>query len=210
MCSAAFVSQTVPFLGDFQEMDVLLPSLYSRDAATATAGVNDRLIVAAMAQAATGTRPLIMPYLWLWPHAQLLPPVLLDAGVQVSGAFGADGLILWGSYSDVCRGQSGSGDNSTLCIPVRPVRTTQCGQCSTTRPVVPNIKGSCHNTSGFLNGSAGTLLAQCKDYAVRCAATSCSGSSSRRRDCHSAVSPSPCSRCFKGWRGMERGVSAKQ
>jgi hyaluronoglucosaminidase len=181
------------------EVDVLLPSLYSRDAADATTGVNDSLVVAEMVQAATGIRPLILPYLWLWPHTRLLSPGLLDAGVQVSAALGADGLILWGSYSDVCRGESGGGDNSTLC--------TQCGQCSTTMPVTPNIKGSCENISGFLNGSAGALLARCKDYAEHCAAAACSdhGRCSRNVSaelgCSAGGKPATCI-CDPGWGGL--------
>ena len=60
--------------------------------------------IAELVRNATGRRPGVFPFVWLWPRASGgfnytvgLKGAELAAAVEVPAAMGADGVILWGS-----------------------------------------------------------------------------------------------------------------
>ena len=74
------------------------------------------LHLADLVQNATGWRPAVMPYIWIWPRACGGWPwnpnatstggqtgLELAAAIEVPAAAGADGVILWGSSAGTDR-----------------------------------------------------------------------------------------------------------
>jgi hypothetical protein len=98
----------------WRQLDVLTPSNYlwtafaGREVERAAVNVGMALALADLVHNTTGVRPLVMPYIWIWPTplgglngSSSSPPSIkpargldLAASVTVPAAMGADGVIL--------------------------------------------------------------------------------------------------------------------
>jgi hypothetical protein len=153
----------------WRQLDVLIPSDYlwapqftSRQPARARVNVEMSLHLADLVLNATGRRPAVFPYVWIWPRGVGSWPwkntsnytggargADLAASIEVPAAMGADGVILWGSSAGVdSRSVSHYVNNSCVL---------------------------CENIQDYLTSAAGPVMAECVEEREKCAVAECSG-----------------------------------
>ena len=153
----------------WRQLDVLIPSDYlwspqfnGREPERAKVNVQMSMHLADLVLNATGRRPAVYPYVWIWPRAvghfpwsntsnQTGGPrgEALAAALEVPAAMGADGVILWGSSAGADFRSVSRYVNSSCVL--------------------------CKNIQGYLTSVAGPVMKECVAERQKCAAALCSG-----------------------------------
>jgi hypothetical protein len=136
--------------------------------------------IAELVRNATGRRPGVFPFVWLWPRASGgfnytvgLKGAELAAAVEVPAAMGADGVILWGSsegevlvltFLTVIRLR-----NVTVSAGVDSHSVVNASTRNITNAVL------CDNIREYLVTVAGPVMVECVAERQKCSASKCSG-----------------------------------
>ena len=167
----------------WRQLDVLAPSDYlwspqfdGKQVERAQVNVAMSLHLAELVLNATGRRPAVYPYIWIWPRPVDVNKTGgggaraedLAASLTVPAAMGADGVILWGSSSGV--------DS--------PAAAPRCVLCA--------------KIQGYLTSVAGPVMAECVSERQACGAALCSG----HGRCASTLDPADALGACKKWKGV--------
>ena len=180
----------------WRQLDVLTPSDYlwspqfdGKQVERAQVNVAMSLHLAQLVLNATGRRPAVYPYIWIWPRpvdvnntgAGGARADGLAASVTVPAVMGADGVILWGSSSGI--------DS--------PAVAARCALCA--------------NIQGYLTSVAGPVMAECVSEREACGTSVCSGHGRCASTLDTADALGGCKKwrgvsaclCTEGWAGVD-------